>query len=154
MWCLSLRELCKLKEADQRLLVPLSKSRTYSAVVLVPSTPVKWLISYICYYPISSVWLRQTPSTAVQTPHSHACLRADKNVSKQTQRGREAERQRGRERQTFFKATYGAISVDTQTTSWLFKSSCRWAEQRWCYLRFCSVCKIHFNYLIWKPREH
>ena len=34
-------ELCKLNEADQKLLVPLSQSKTYSDVVLVNSNVVK-----------------------------------------------------------------------------------------------------------------
>lgn len=80
MWCLSPKELCKLKEANQKLLVPPSKSKTYSAVVLLPSAPVNRLICHICHYPISSVWLRQTPLTAAKTPHSHACLHTVKHA--------------------------------------------------------------------------
>lgn len=61
-------ELCKLKEADQKLLVPLSKSKTYSSVVLVPSTLLKWLICYIYHYPISSVCLtRSDPTQPLRT---------------------------------------------------------------------------------------
>lgn len=58
----------KLKEADQKLLVPLSKSKTCSAVVLVPSTTVESLICYICHYCISSVWLGQTDCNCSSDP--------------------------------------------------------------------------------------
>ena len=80
MWCLSPKELCKLKQANQKLLVPPSKSKTYSAVVLLPSAPANRLICHICHYPISSVWLRQTPLTAAKTPHSHVCLHTVKHA--------------------------------------------------------------------------
>lgn len=72
MWCLLPGELCKLKEADQKLLIPLSKSTTLSSVVLVPSSPVKWLICYICHYPISSVWLGETLSSDPTQPRVSA----------------------------------------------------------------------------------
>lgn len=69
MWCLSPKELCKLKQANQKLLVPPSKSKTYSAVVLLQLLLTDSSVTYAIIPLVLSgsdrlPWLQLRPHTA------------------------------------------------------------------------------------------